>query len=239
MALSIDLRKRIISAFEAGELNRRQIAQRFCVSYGSVRNLIALWRETGDVSPRYGRCVGRPPKIGPRQQEKLRELLASRCDMTLEELRDGLGLDCTVQAVHLALGRMGLTYKKDPPGQRAAARGRRGRARGLAGAADELRPLQARVHRRVRAKTNMTRLRGRAGRGARCHASAPGGRWNSTTMISSVRLDGSTACVAIPGATDTEVFRTYVREILLPTLSPGTSWSWTTSAHTKTPKPSP
>jgi transposase len=40
-------------------------------------------------------------------------------------------------------------------------------------------------------------------------------------MISSVRLDGSTACVAIPGATNSEVFRTYVREILLPTLSAG------------------
>ena len=40
-------------------------------------------------------------------------------------------------------------------------------------------------------------------------------------MISSVRLDGSTACMAIEGATDTEVFRAYVREVLLPTLRVG------------------
>lgn len=40
-------------------------------------------------------------------------------------------------------------------------------------------------------------------------------------MISSVRLDGSTACMAIEGATDTEVFRAYVREVLLPTLKAG------------------
>lgn len=40
-------------------------------------------------------------------------------------------------------------------------------------------------------------------------------------MISSVRLDGETACMAIEGATDTEVFRVYVREILVPTLRPG------------------
>ena len=40
-------------------------------------------------------------------------------------------------------------------------------------------------------------------------------------MISSVRLDGSTACMAIDGATDTEVFRAYVREVLLPTLRVG------------------
>ena len=40
-------------------------------------------------------------------------------------------------------------------------------------------------------------------------------------MISSMRLDGSTACMAIEGATDTEVFHTYVREILCPNLRAG------------------
>jgi len=40
-------------------------------------------------------------------------------------------------------------------------------------------------------------------------------------MISSIRWDGSTACMTIDGATDTEVFQTYVREILCPTLHPG------------------
>jgi len=67
----------------------------------------------------------------------------------------------------------------------------------------------------------MTRLRGRAQRGQRVHASAPCGHWKTTTMISSIRFDGSTACMTIPGATDTEVFRAYVREVLCPTLRPG------------------
>ena len=40
-------------------------------------------------------------------------------------------------------------------------------------------------------------------------------------MISSVRLDGSTACMAIDGATTGEVFREYVRHVLSPTLEPG------------------
>ena len=39
-------------------------------------------------------------------------------------------------------------------------------------------------------------------------------------MIGALRLDGSTACLAIEGATDAEVFRAYVREILVPTLRP-------------------
>jgi transposase len=40
-------------------------------------------------------------------------------------------------------------------------------------------------------------------------------------MISSVRLDGTSACMTIEGATNTEVFRAYVREVLTPSLRPG------------------
>ena len=71
------------------------------------------------------------------------------------------------------------------------------------------------------AKTNMTRLRGRARRGKRLHAAAPCGRWQSTTMIASIRLDGSTACMHLPGAMDTEAFVTYASGVLCPGLRPG------------------
>ena len=40
-------------------------------------------------------------------------------------------------------------------------------------------------------------------------------------MISSVRLDGTSACMTIEAPTDTDVFQAYVREILLPALRPG------------------
>ena len=40
-------------------------------------------------------------------------------------------------------------------------------------------------------------------------------------MISSIRLDGTTATMTIFGATDTEVFRTYVEKVLCPTLRRG------------------
>jgi transposase len=67
----------------------------------------------------------------------------------------------------------------------------------------------------------MTRLRGRALRGKRLYASAPQSHWQTTTMICSMRLDGSTACMAVEGATDTELFRAYVRRVLCPTLRTG------------------
>jgi len=71
------------------------------------------------------------------------------------------------------------------------------------------------------AKTNMTRLRGRAPRGKRVHAKSPQGHWNTTTIIGSIRLNGTTACMAIESTTDTEVFREYVRQVLCPTLRKG------------------
>ncbi len=70
------------------------------------------------------------------------------------------------------------------------------------------------------AKTNMTRQRGRAKNGDRLFAKAPFGHWCTTTMIASVRLNGETAAMEIAGATDSAVFREYVRKVLAPTLSP-------------------
>lgn len=40
-------------------------------------------------------------------------------------------------------------------------------------------------------------------------------------MIGSVRLDGTTACMTIEAATDTDIFRAYVQCVLIPTLRPG------------------
>jgi transposase len=71
------------------------------------------------------------------------------------------------------------------------------------------------------AKTNMTRLYGRCAKSERLDASAPHGHWCATTMISSLRSDGGTACMSIDGATNTEVFQAYAKETLCPTLREG------------------
>jgi transposase len=71
------------------------------------------------------------------------------------------------------------------------------------------------------AKTNMTRLYGRAFGGKRAVDTAPHGHWSTTTMISALRFDGSTADMVLDGATDGTAFLTYVREILTPSLQRG------------------
>ena len=71
------------------------------------------------------------------------------------------------------------------------------------------------------AKTDMTRTRGRAAPGQRVVEKVPHGHWKTTTMISAVRASGPCAAATIDGATDSEIFRSYVREVLVPELKVG------------------
>lgn len=71
------------------------------------------------------------------------------------------------------------------------------------------------------AKTNMTRLYGRARQGERVHDHAPHGHWGTTTLIGALWLDGENACMTVEGATDRAVFRAYVEGVLVPRLRPG------------------
>ncbi len=68
---------------------------------------------------------------------------------------------------------------------------------------------------------NMTRRYGRIIGGERLRESAPGGHWDSTTIISSVRLNGEIAALTLDGATDAVAFQTYVENLLCPTLGTG------------------
>ena len=45
-------------------------------------------------------------------ENQMRALLGQKPDMTLKELREALGLDCSLPAIYYALSDMGLTYKK-------------------------------------------------------------------------------------------------------------------------------
>ena len=71
------------------------------------------------------------------------------------------------------------------------------------------------------AKTNMTRLYGRALKGERCFDYAPDGRWERTTILSAVRASGETCSIVFDGSLDGKMFDAYIEKFLLPTLMPG------------------
>jgi len=65
--------------------------------------------------------------------------------------------------------------------------------------------------------TSMMRLRARAPRGKRAYGRVPRNRGKNQTLIASVTLEGGMGeAISIEGATDAEVFETYVQDFLAP-----------------------
>lgn len=73
------------------------------------------------------------------------------------------------------------------------------------------------------ARTNMTRLYGRAPIGQRCIDRTPGGRWHTMTMLRAIRHDGviQDATVLLDGPMDSAAFLAYRQQCLAPALRPG------------------
>jgi transposase len=67
----------------------------------------------------------------------------------------------------------------------------------------------------------MTPLYGRAPRGQRAIGSVPQNYGSNLTLIGALSLDGLQAPMTVDGATDGEVFRAYVEQVLCPTLDAG------------------
>lgn len=109
--LSLDLRERILAAYDAGNDTREMVAGRFRVSVGMVKKLLQQRRRLGDLRPQHHRA-GRKPKIQAADRLQLRQQLAAKPDLTLAELRARTGLKCTLPAIHYVLADMGLTFKK-------------------------------------------------------------------------------------------------------------------------------
>jgi transposase len=109
--ISLDLRERILASYDQKEGHREEIASRYRVSLGMVKKLLQQRRRTGDIAPRH-RFSGPKPRIVATHQQQMRVLLGKKPDLTLEELRRSLQLDCTLPAIHYVLAKMGLTYKK-------------------------------------------------------------------------------------------------------------------------------
>jgi transposase len=143
-AYSMDLRKRVIEACDAGQ-TIAQVAQRFAVSTSFVNQLRQRRRESGtlETKPHGG---GRQPRLSPEHDQRLRALLAAKPDTTLAELREKLGIKVHLSSLWYRLQRLGLTFKKNAGSGRARARGRAPAARRLAKDAADAGSGPARVH---------------------------------------------------------------------------------------------
>jgi len=105
--LSLDLRERILASYDNLEGTRQEMADRYRVSLGMVKKLLQQRKRTGDIGARHA-YSGRKPIIVQTHESQMRTLLGQKPDMTLKELREALGLDCSLPAIHYALSDMGV-----------------------------------------------------------------------------------------------------------------------------------
>ena len=111
---SLDLRQKIVEAYENREGSQRQLAKRFHVSLAFVQRLLNRYHDEGTIEPR-ARINGFPPKLAAHESE-VREIVAENTDDTLAELTakliQRLSFKVSPSTLHYYLKRLKLTRKK-------------------------------------------------------------------------------------------------------------------------------
>lgn len=224
-AYSDDLRERIVAAVERGDYSLRQLARLFSVSLSFLVRLLQRQRRTGSVQPQ-PHAGGPTPKLDAAAQARLLALVRAQPDATLAELRDRLGVSCSLMTITRALKRHRITRKKKTThaDERDAPAVQAERA-----AFDErlapVDPARLVFVDEMGANTAMARTHGRAPAGERVGATAPG-QWQNVTLIVGMRQGGVVAPLAFAGPTDQPAFETYVRAVLVPELHRGDVVVW-------------
>ena len=107
-AYSKEMRRDVLAACDAGE-GTQAVALRFGCSESWVRHVKQVRREQGKVAP----CTTRKrtPKWVP-LREQIKNHIAQRPDMTLQELKDALGTDLCRQTLCRTLRVLKRTLKQ-------------------------------------------------------------------------------------------------------------------------------
>ena len=219
-ALSVDLRERVVRAVEAGA-SRHQAAERFRVSLASASRWCAQFAREGHVAPKplggsalasdRGSCRSDPVAL----RGAARPLSARATDRPgrARRLRGSKQPLALLQAPrHLAKKSTSHAAEQERPDVRAA------REAWFEGQLDLDRLV---FIDETAATTAMARRYGRAPRGERCRMSVPQSHWETTTVTAGLRASGITAPWLLDGAMNGPAFRTYVADVLAPTLRPG------------------
>lgn len=109
--LSLDLRERIVAAYEADGISFAAVGRRFAVSGKVVSKLVRQKRDMGTLEPQVHKR-GRKPAVSGEKKEQLRKHLLEHPDATVVERIAALGLNCTEKTAWQTLRGMGWRFKK-------------------------------------------------------------------------------------------------------------------------------
>jgi transposase len=113
--LSMDLRRRVVDAYDPKTTSYREIAERFSVGEASANRLVNQLRKTGSLAPKpHG--GGPEPKLKEPELVVLRALVDEKSDRTRDELLVLVAERCGIRVSPATMGRalaaLGLTRKK-------------------------------------------------------------------------------------------------------------------------------
>ncbi|MEM6365165.1 MAG: IS630 family transposase, partial [Planctomycetota bacterium] len=219
-ALDMDLRERILAAVLEGNESMPKIAERFSVSYKVVQKLKYQWRDLGTLQPQTHHC-GRKRAFSEKQSKKLDRLIRENPSWTIEQLRQKLRMDCTIQTVWNEARWLGHSFKK-------TLRATEQRRDDVRQKRDHWKRNQKRLDIEklvfldaTGAKTNMTRLYGWGPKCQRVEDDVPHGHWETTTLIRAIDCHGSRASMITNCPTNSWVFEGFVDWLLAPALRSG------------------
>jgi len=224
MALSMDIRKKVMKAIEGG-MSRRKAAARFDIGPATAVRWAKRVETTGEVAPLMMGGDRRSRRIEAHADFILAQI-EGKPDLTIMELREKIrerhGVGFGYGTVWRFLARHRITRKKKTGHASEQER------EDVAAAREEwfegeldLDPLKLVFVDETAISTKMARRFGRAPQGERCRASVPFGHWKTKTLIAALRFDRIDAPMTIDGALDGASFLAWVEQVLAPTLSTG------------------
>jgi transposase len=121
-AYSLDLRQKVVQAYERGDGTIDEIASLFSVGPTFVKKMLRLHRQGGDLSP-LPHGGGHSPKLSDKHLQMIRAEVARNNDVTADELRELLRKRASVEVsqptISRTLARLNLPRKKNSRGKRA------------------------------------------------------------------------------------------------------------------------
>jgi transposase len=114
--LSMDIRKRVIEAWERGDTFAR-IAREKAVSERVVYKIVALYKETGSYAPR-PLNNGRKSALSDETKRLIEAKIIEQPDITLDEIIEEFKLEiCRSALSKIVRFKLGFKYKKNPTRQ--------------------------------------------------------------------------------------------------------------------------
>lgn len=223
-AYSIDLRQKIVDAYDRGDISQRGLAKQFGVATSFVQKLLKQRRDTGSIRPQFRRGQI-PPKLNEEHRKVLAALVKANNDATLaqlcEQLEAEIGIRVSITTMHKTLKQMNFSLKKTfYPDVKATDRVQQARVEFW----EKVRQILAQdliLIDESGINLAMRTTRARAEKGKRAYSSKPSKKGKNVSLVGALGLQGIIAHSSLIWATDGVTFEAFIYQKLVPQLWAG------------------